>query len=489
MKYDYRYIARIVLEAETPLVVGGGNNELSTDRPVAKDANGLPYIPGTSLTGVLRHALFTGKLGDEKAIQKLNDILGYQDDEEQDKSLGSRIAISSAHLIGKEGKVYDGLLSLTDVTDDFIDHFLHLPVRQHVRITHRGVADTKEKGKFDEEVLYKGTRLILEIEMKGNKESSSEDKFIFEEFLRVFAHPDFRIGSGSRKGFGRIKIKNISQQHLDLSVPGQRNIYLEHSSCLDSPFNGEKLMQVENGKTKYIRYTLDLKPEDFYLFSSADKGNSANKEDTADMTPVTEKELTWDNPDNPDFSEELVLIPASSVIGALSHRVAYHYNKKKGIFADMLPKGKTVQDYTGENNEAVKVLFGEASKFSDNNPGHIGNVLPSDVFLKEAKNQKKLEHVAIDRFTGGGIDGALFNENVINDKSPFRLEFNLDNTFCGAPENLVKDTIIEAFETALKDICSGCLPLGGGTMRGHGVFNGSLKKIEDGKEKVLYSDQ
>ena len=54
MKYDYRYIARIVLEAETPLVVGGGNNELSTDRPVAKDANGLPYIPGTSLTGVLR---------------------------------------------------------------------------------------------------------------------------------------------------------------------------------------------------------------------------------------------------------------------------------------------------------------------------------------------------------------------------------------------------------------------------------------------------
>ena len=56
-KYTHRYIARIVLEAETPLVVGTGDKNIQTDAVVATDVNGLPYIPGSSIAGVLRHAI------------------------------------------------------------------------------------------------------------------------------------------------------------------------------------------------------------------------------------------------------------------------------------------------------------------------------------------------------------------------------------------------------------------------------------------------
>lgn len=475
MTYKYRYIARIVIEAETPLAIGGENKEFNTDRPVAKDANGLPYIPGTSLAGVLRHAVFATYDGKEEEIEKLNDILGHQEEEENENSVGSRISISSAHLIGKNGKVYDGLLLLSELSDGFIDHFLNLPVRQHVRMTHKGVADTKKKGKFDEEILYKGSRLIFEIEMKGTEESQPEDSKLWKEMLKIFMYPDFRLGSGSRKGFGKIKVINIKHKTLDISKEEDRNKYLEHSSCLDSTFDGNLLTWENSEESKYISYTLNLTPEDFYFFGSGKKINSI------DLNPVTEKIITWDNTqENPDFSDpdfltEQILIPASSVKGAVSHRVAFHYNKLCGIYADKLPQDKTIEDYVGENNVAVKALFGEASNHAENKCGQRGNVLISDVFRGKSWSFKKLDHVAIDRFTGGAIDGALFHENVIKDNSPFILNFELEAKFT-APEGSERKKIIEAFETTLKDICSGSLPLGGGTMRGHGIFTGTLEK-------------
>lgn len=55
--YKYRMIARITLEATSPLAVGSGEKDIITDAPVARDVNDLPYIPGTSLMGIIRHSL------------------------------------------------------------------------------------------------------------------------------------------------------------------------------------------------------------------------------------------------------------------------------------------------------------------------------------------------------------------------------------------------------------------------------------------------
>ena len=47
-------------------------------------------------------------------------------------------------------------------------------------------------------------------------------------------------------------------------------------------------------------------------------------------------------------------------------------------------------------------------------------------------------------------------------------------------KEIVNADYLKAFEYALKDLCAGMLPLGGGAMRGHGCFNGELFK--NGKE-------
>ena len=61
-KYKFRHLARVIIEAKTPIAVGSGEKDVITDALVATDVNGLPYIPGTALAGVVR-----SMIGEEKS--------------------------------------------------------------------------------------------------------------------------------------------------------------------------------------------------------------------------------------------------------------------------------------------------------------------------------------------------------------------------------------------------------------------------------------
>lgn len=83
----------------------------------------------------------------------------------------------------------------------------------------------------------------------------------------------------------------------------------------------------------------------------------------------------------------------------------------------------------------------------------------------------------IDRFSGGAVDGALFADEPLYAAGE---QFSLHLTLLPGKE---ADPDAEAaLEAALKDVCSGALPLGGGVNRGYGRFRGQLMK--DGK--VIY---
>jgi CRISPR/Cas system CSM-associated protein Csm3 (group 7 of RAMP superfamily) len=210
-----------------------------------------------------------------------------------------------------------------------------------------------------------------------------------------------------------------------------------------------------------------LKPDDFFLF-----GSGFGNED-ADMIPVRETYFDWSS-GKPVAKEKAVLIPGSSIKGAISHRVAFHYNKIKKFFAGN-PNAKT-----GVENLAVQTLFGYTKKRKDENGKEKeelqrGNVLISDVIQVQDNEQNKiLNHVSIDRFTGGAIDGALFSESVVysNNDEPYNLTFKVNN------EALNDDDIKQSFEQSLFDIAEGMLPLGGGVNRGHGCFSGKVYKIQ-----------
>ena len=137
----------------------------------------------------------------------------------------------------------------------------------------------------------------------------------------------------------------------------------------------------------------------------------------------------------------------------------------------------------------MKALIGYITKGSDEEKTERGNVIISDVIQKkDEEKEKSLNHVAIDRFTGGAIDGALFSEKVIYGKPensetfPYSITLKINKK--AFLDKMVKPALIEVF----KDITSGMLPLGGGVNRGHGVFTGKVYEngkliIENGKKE------
>ncbi|MDD4149934.1 MAG: RAMP superfamily CRISPR-associated protein [Bacteroidales bacterium] len=471
--YTKRYLARVVLEAETPLSVGSGNIDIITDAPVARDVNGFPYLPGTSISGILRHAIGennakvffgfqeTAKEKAERLKQKYKPI-----DKLDSIDIGSKIIFTEGKMLDSKGVPIDGLQNI-DWENDYFSKFKYLPIRQHVRIDAKGVA--AHGAKFDEEVVYKGTRFCFEIEYVAEKD---EDEANFQNVLKQLSSKTIRFGGGTRSGFGEVSIVEVKTRLIDFSKQIELNDYLEKSSSLFEMKFWENASSFEEKASDdcWLEYKLELEPEDFFLFSSG-FGN-----ENADFTPVFEDYISWEN-GTAFFKEKNVLIPGSSVKGALSHRTAFYYNKNRGVFVEKLETNE-IEKYIGKNNVAVRTLFGsEGDKVSGKTENQYrGNVLISDIISKKEFDTKVLNHVSIDRFTGGAIDGMLFSEETIYGKgSNFELKILVNKAVFN---NDYGKTIKEAFESALNDICTGMLPLGGGVNRGNGIFNGKLIKPE-----------
>lgn len=440
-KYTHRHLARVILETRTPLAIGSGEKDIITDALVATDANGLPYIPGTTIGGVLR-----SMMGGEET----NETFGFQSKTE---TRGSNIIFSEAKILDSRGRVMDGQQD-APFADTLLAHYQDLPVRQHVRIGHQGAAE--KHGKFDEQIVFAGTRFCFEIEMVA------EDDLVLalETTLENLFRHTFRLGSGSRSGFGEVEIISLQRRVLDLRNDDDRTLYLQKSSALDAAWKGwEDADTPATAPTEegWCTYEIILRPDDFFLFSSGEG------DDEADMTPVTESVVQWTEEGGAQcgkMSEQQVLIPASSVKGALSHRLAFHYNRLKEQFADH------ANGMVGKNNEAIRTLFGA----EDPNDIQRGRVLMSDVFAQPLES-KLMNHVSIDRFTGGAIDGALFSEKAFfGQGEEYVLRLLVEEEALTDPE------IQTAWECTLRDLTTGMLPLGGGVNRGHGVFTGTITK-------------
>ena len=420
-----RHIAHITIEANTPLKVGSSASDFLQDSPVQKDWNNLPMMLGTSIAGVLR------KDFDKNLV---DDVFGKND--------GSKVIFSNALLVDETGKVSEKLLLKKS---KFLQIFDNLPIREHTAITDKGAA--KEYSKFDEEVVFKGTQFKFSIEVLDDEES-------FKNLLELLQSPSFRLGGGTTKGFGKFKVLEILTQTID--TPEALATY---SSSLNNTDGGRVDLSTNIQAKNHTTYTLKIKPDDFFMFG-AGFGDS-----DADQTPVYENVVDYKNK---KLSNKQILIPASSIKGALSHRTAFYYNKAMGATIE------STEAKTDENNIAVKAIFGHKKEMAEDKKtelGQKGKILISDCFKEDKEEAKVFDHVSIDRFTGGAKDGALFQEKTIAQRDEWEIEILL--------EKEIEEPFVNAFEKALEDVCNGMLALGGATTKGHGVFSGVL--LRDGE--------
>lgn len=444
-----RYLARVVIEFTTPFIIGGGSNFIADDCFVA-DANGLPLLPGSSLAGVLRHEY------EQRNCGKSDNLFGWQKGVD---GAGSRLSVSCGCIHNSRNIPVEGRLQSTQIqSDPVLRHSLQTVPRDHVRMTDRGTA--ADNGKFDEKVVAAGNRFTFELMLEG----SADEKPVWQELVKLLALPEFRIGGKSRRGFGAFTIKSVITNCFNLNNKDDFVKFCNYPVELSKTVTGTS--ETLKPDSKAVIATVSITPEAFWMFG----GGGAN--DKADMNPVMESRIVWDAHGNGSIAPAQFYIPGSSVKGAISHRVAFHYNVSKGNFAD---KGADPSKVTGEENQAVQELFGYQKEDDD---GRRGAILISDLFIDTAPQQKIINHNSIDRFTGGTRDGFLFSEQPLYKGNQMKLELIVVNT-AGISSDAKK-----ALVNALGDLVEGRLALGAGAGRGNGFFSGEVTWCIEGKKWV-----
>ena len=442
-------ISNIIIEMTTPLNVGSSDIDFLLDSPVQRDWNGLPMILGSSISGAIRSKFIKN--------EAMYSLFGNDVEEQKEKSekevKGSRIVISNALLCDENMQVCEELL--LENKSEFLNYFRELPVRDHNRINDKGVVE--DNCKFDKEIVFKGARFKFRIEIFGAEKELKDE---LRDIIFILRSETFRLGGGATKGFGAVRVLDelSSWQEFDINSDEYRNTSSSLNCSLKNSLNElqiSKLSVLGDDTKKLNRYTLKLKPDDFFMFGSG-FGDSQ-----ADMTPVKEHIVCYDGGKGA-IKESLTLLPASSIKGAILHRSIFHL---------YLIDSKFIGDNNAHNN--LITIFGTQKGNKDFLDGKKGKILMSDLFI-EVDDERVFEHVAIDRFRGGAKDGALFQEKT----SIYNKSISLDI--------LVYDDIDskeqKAFENALNDICNGMLPLGG-------FFSGKVfKNGEDITQKGFVHD-
>jgi CRISPR/Cas system CSM-associated protein Csm3 (group 7 of RAMP superfamily) len=194
-----RLIARGVWIAETALHLGCGKESAfgTVDMPLLRDADGQPFIAGTSIAGTARNAL-------HEPIASL--LFGGQ----KDSGFASLVLTSDAPITGP------------------------VAIRDGVRIDPR-TGQAFDGAKYDLEVLAAGSSLPLNFTLRLYDEAPEVEE-AFHELLRLFSAGRIRFGARTRRGYGQGSVANWDIRELRSDTLAHVKAWL-----LRNPEGGDKV--------------------------------------------------------------------------------------------------------------------------------------------------------------------------------------------------------------------------------------------------------
>lgn len=221
-RFDSRYDLRGRLITRTALHVGAGGSLLvaSSDNPIVRDANNLPYIPGSSFKGVLRgmiesmvRAISSGVKQEPWACDPLNtpcvkatDLEGLEDEKvSRLVEYGTNSGGQSCTVCRLFGSPW--LASKVKIADLYLHDGVNWRGRVEVR---DGVAidrdtETASGGrKYDFEVAPRETAFDLHIRADN---ASNEELGLLFLGLREFTNGGAWVGGNTSRGLGLVRIE------------------------------------------------------------------------------------------------------------------------------------------------------------------------------------------------------------------------------------------------------------------------------------------
>lgn len=419
---------------DTAAHFGGGDDSLA-DMTLLRAPDGTPFIPGPSIAGAAQ-AFLAGRLlpwadylqGRETWRQKLHlfgyDVLGPQSGR---VTTMSPLFVSDAHPVNGAATA----------------------IRDGVRLDRPGGV-AADQAKFDYEVVEAGSRFLLELECVI-RDSDPRDALPsqFAWLLAALRDGEILLGKRTARGLGRGRVAEWQAVNLDMARQDHVLLWLH---------GGARLWQGPSWNWQQLEVLPDHRSQ-FRIDACCDVKTSLL---------IREAGLEQDGPDfRQQHSAGKPLIPGSSLAGAFRSQV--------GLIA------RTLWQDDGAAQEAMSDLFGPVSHAGT--PPDQGlwrsRCLVNEEFVEGGFPDRK-ERVAIDRFTGGSLDAAKFNEEPLepgNDvaQTTVRIRLVLDNP---------QEWEIGLLLLALKDFWLGRAGIGGQASLGRGLLTGRNAELSlrDGQE-------
>ena len=211
------------MKAETALYIGAGQDSydpMAVQGQLIKDPKGYPYIPGSSIKGVLRSFLESVTNGCERGscLEKLNnkDARKAKVDELKKEPLNDGIndnALLAKYIVEKScltchlfgSGLIAGKLKISDAVLENVEKWIETDIRTGNAIN-RDTRTTVSGALFDTETIPAGTLFKFRL----NAENLSTDEARCSgELMSYFAKGEISVGGRSRAGLGRVSVEQF----------------------------------------------------------------------------------------------------------------------------------------------------------------------------------------------------------------------------------------------------------------------------------------
>ncbi|AZZ97518.1 RAMP superfamily CRISPR-associated protein [Pseudoalteromonas sp. R3] len=471
-------LARLLVSNVAPMAISSGGREHNFDTQLARDANGLPYLPATSVTGVWR-SLVLRELGKAQC----DAIFGSSE-------LRSSLTVSHGVVVDKQHQPVRACQSQQQLEqDDYLASLLLARPhhRERVAINDRGVA--KHNAKFDQLLLPAGVRFVLTVKYEFDSAhlAQNEAKRYFAQVLSVWQQRQFALGGSTRNGLGQMALLGLDVKHVPLQKTPEhdprtalRAFYQPdcNLAAQTKPFS-EVQDWLPDGKLPAATRALcemTVKGLDYWRFGAGVSRLKSPAEGSAARSPdilcYSEPRVTWDE-SGPQLKGQHVVLCGSAIKGILAHRVAFHYCRLNKLYAEA--RAQDSHEDWQKRVAGVDELFGHLDEQEHDN-SFAGCLMVDDCeVVYQAKDIQVRSHTSLDRFTGGVRKGALYTEELLYQPT-LTIRVWLANE---ARFKQLDTTTKQALKATLNDLEQGLLPLGAGSGRGTSLLQPGAQSRED----------
>lgn len=449
---ENKICARIFIEIlgklASPLLTGSGEDEF-TDMDLLMTENGIPLLSGSTLAGSLRS--FMEK---KSGVQETDDLFGT-----------SGWGISAEKQRQPEEIEYQSRIFVYDtlLKDAYVTR------RDGVRLDEYKTSG--EGQKYDMQVVETGAgyRMRLEIVVRemqvqaagGIKEAIESDLRRVKLCIDGLAWGDITLGARSSRGFGRLEVCEAGYQIFRMDQEKDFYNWLDWNWDIKSAVNLENKWDLKSKNTVYEHrmhcLRIPLKIKNTLLVRQYSASAWGDFPGGRNCLTAGYGQLTLHN--------GIAVIPGSTWAGAIRSYLAARINEYMG--------------YSGwqKAQEALDFYFGTWNQEIEAEERKHSQLVIGETAIKGGHVQSAAR-TSIDRFTGGALNGALFDEDFWV-KGTVDLEIRWSDDNWKDEEECV---LLGLLLWAIYGLQNGLLAVGGETGVGRGIFESAGVVYLDNRE-------